>query len=81
MSSVIVAEHFAWSDYPGLRAGRLSAGKPDLTKHPVGEVHRAASVDATQTLCGLPRALFPNDFPEYTVLGTRAAVCPTCQPD
>lgn len=80
MSRVIVASRYVWSHYPGLRAGRLYAGKPDLTTHPTAETHLADGPYAAETLCGLPRTRFPHEFPETTALGTGAQPCTTCMP-
>ena len=80
MSRLIVASKFVWSDYPGLRAGRIYAGKPDLPRHPTDETHLVEGPDATETLCGLPRARFPYEFPVATPLGRTADPCPTCRP-
>lgn len=80
MSRIIVAAKFVWSDYPGLRAGRLYAGKPDLTQHPTAETHLVDGADGVRTLCGLDRRDFPYEFPEATALGRGADTCTACQP-
>lgn len=80
MSRIVVAATFVWSDYPGLRAGRLWAGKPDLTRHPSAATHLVDDPDAVDTVCGLPRTQFPHEFPEGTALDRRAVPCTTCQP-
>ena len=80
MSRIVVASAFVWSDYPGLRVGRIYAGKPDLTRHPHAETHVVDGPDAVETLCGLPRARFPHVFPEGTAFGKRAVPCTTCLP-
>ncbi|GAY08061.1 hypothetical protein [Pseudonocardia sp. N23] len=78
--NVVVAETYVWSDYPGMRAGRLYAGKPDLTRHAGGQTHLAAGDDATRTLCGLPRSRFPHTFPAARSLSRRADPCESCLP-
>ncbi|MBW0102179.1 hypothetical protein [Pseudonocardia sp. KRD291] len=83
MSRIMVASGFVWADYPGLRAGRIYAGKPDLGRHPDAETHLVDGPDgpdSAETLCGLPRAQFPHEFPEATALGKGADLCPTCRP-
>lgn len=80
MASIVVAAEYVWSHYPGLRAGRLYAGKPDLTRHPTAGTHLVAGPDADATLCGLARAGFPHEFPEGTALGKGAEPCTTCRP-
>jgi hypothetical protein len=80
MSRIVVASKFVWSHYPGLRAGRIYAGKSDITKHPNAETHVIDGPDAAQTLCGLPRARFPHEFAEGTTPGSRAEICATCLP-
>ena len=80
MCRSLVASEFVWSDYPGLRVGRIYAGKPDLTRHPNAETHVVDGPDAVATLCGLPRTQFPHEFPEGTALGRRAVPCSTCLP-
>ncbi|MCD2197566.1 hypothetical protein LQ327_29770 [Actinomycetospora endophytica] len=80
MSPIIVASKFVWSHYPGMRAGRIYAGKSDLTRHPNAETHLVAGPDAVETLCGLPRAQFPHEFAEGTAPGKRAELCVTCLP-
>ena len=80
MSRIVVASKYVLSGYPGLRAGRLYAGKPDLTTHPTAETHLVEGEGATETLCGLPRDRFPHEFPESTALGKRAEPCATCRP-
>lgn len=80
MPRLIVSSGFVWSDYPGLRVGRMYAGKPDLTRHPQGEIHLVDDADAVETRCGLPRTPFPHEFPDATPLDRRSAPCPTCRP-
>lgn len=78
MSGYVVASQFRWDEYPGLRAGRLYSGKPDVTRSPLGETHLVEGPDAVETLCGLPRASFPHNFPDRTELGSSEA-CTACQ--
>jgi hypothetical protein len=80
VSRILVASKFVWSHYPGLRAGRLYAGKSDLTRHPNAETHLVDGPDATETRCGLPRTRFPHEFPEGTTPGSRAEPCAVCLP-
>lgn len=80
MSRIVVAAKYVWSDYPGLRAGRLWAGKPDLTKHPSAATHVVDDLHAVETRCGLPRTQFPHEFPAGTTLDKRAVPCTTCLP-
>jgi hypothetical protein len=77
MSRFVVAPRFAWAEYPGLRPGRIYAGKPDVGRLPLGQTHFVDAADAAQTVCGLPRASFPHDFPDLVDLGT-AEPCTTC---
>ena len=79
MSPLVVASAFVWSEYPGLRPGRLYAGKPDLFKRPGGESHLVATADATETLCGVPRDGFPHDFGDpASITSDRSTRCATC---
>ncbi|ODU05765.1 MAG: hypothetical protein ABS81_06695 [Pseudonocardia sp. SCN 72-86] len=78
---VVVAERWVWSHYPGMRAGRLYAGKSDLTKYPDGQTHLAAGPEAVVTLCGLPRTGLPHQFAVTTPLGVHATPCPDCRPE
>lgn len=74
----VVASHFAWNEYPGLRAGRIYRGAPDVSRRPLGEVHLIDRLDAAETLCGLPRTSFPHDFPELAAVSP-SDPCATCQ--
>lgn len=80
MPHLVVASRFVWSHYPGLRAGRLYAGKPDLYRRPAGDAHLVDGPDAVETLCGLSRTLFPHDFPDAESIGasTLSTPCTTC---
>ncbi|RZT83965.1 hypothetical protein EV383_0796 [Pseudonocardia sediminis] len=80
MSRIVVASKYVLSDYPGMRAGRIYAGKPDLTRHPNAETHVVEGPDAVETLCGRPRADFPHEFADGTTLGKRADPCAVCKP-
>ena len=75
--TLVVASRFTWSDYPGLRPGRVYAGKPDLFRRPSGDVHLLADADATNTVCGLPRADFPHEFATADAM-VKATPCPEC---
>lgn len=77
---VLVASAFVWSHYPGLRAGRVYAGKSDITRHPTGETHVLDGPDAAETRCGLPRSGFTYEFADGTTPDKRAEFCPTCVP-
>lgn len=80
MPPFVVATRFVWSDYPGLRPGKLYAGKPDLFKRPSGESHLVGSADATETLCGLARASFPHEFGDVSsIRSDRSTRCPACR--
>ena len=81
MAPIVVTSHFVWSHYPGLRAGRLYAGKSDLVKRPKGEAHLVAGPDATETLCGVSRDPFPYAFPHAGPLtsSTYVTPCATCE--
>ena len=80
MSHFVVATHFVWSDYPGLRAGRLYAGKPDIFKRPSGESHLLETADAIETLCGVSRTPFPHDFGDAdSISSDRSTRCTACQ--
>ncbi len=76
----VVASHFAWDEYPGLRAGRIYAGKGDVSRHPAGEAHLVDGPEAVETLCGLPRLSFPHDFPDLADLGP-SDHCTACRVD
>lgn len=78
MTRFVVASHFVWDEYPGLRVGRLYRGLPDVGRHPRGQAHLVRGPDAAETLCGLPRTSFPHDFPDLTQL-TPPDSCATCQ--
>jgi hypothetical protein len=78
MNRFVVAAGFRWDEYPGLRPGRIYAGAPDVSRSPLGESHLVDGADAEQTLCGLPRASFPHDFPGLAQL-TAPDQCPTCR--
>lgn len=78
MTRLLVAARFAWDEYPGLRAGRLYRGAPDLGRSPLGETHVVEGPDAVATLCGLARTAFPHHFPEPARLGS-ADLCATCR--
>lgn len=78
MTRFVVASRFRWDEYPGNRPGRLYAGKPDVTRSPLGEAHLVEDPDAGETLCGLPRTQFPHNFPHVTHLGASDS-CPTCR--
>lgn len=78
MSRFVVASNFVWNEYPGLRAGRAYAGLPDVSRRPSGEAHLVEGPDAVETVCGLPRASFPHDFPEFAHVGPPDP-CVTCQ--
>ena len=80
MSHIVVAAAFVWSEYPGLRPGKIVRGEPDLYKQPNAETHVVDGPAAAETLCGLPRAQFPYEFPQGTVFGRRASPCTTCLP-
>lgn len=75
--TLVVASRFTWSDYPGLRPGRVYAGRPDLFRRPSGDVHVLAEADATGTVCGLPRADFPYEFTTADAM-VKATPCPGC---
>jgi hypothetical protein len=75
--TLVVASRFTWSDYPGLRAGRVYAGKPDIFRRPSGDLHVLADAKATDTLCGLPRTDFPYEFASTDTM-VRATPCPAC---
>ncbi|NYD35016.1 hypothetical protein [Actinomycetospora corticicola] len=75
--TMVVASRFTWSDYPGLRAGRVYAGKPDIFRRPSGEVHLLADTGATATVCGLPRADFPWTFESVDAM-VQATPCSAC---
>ena len=80
MSPFVVASKYVWSEYPGLRPGRLYAGKPDLFKRPAGESHLVAGPDAVETLCGVARASFPHDFGDPgSISSDKSTRCPTCR--
>ncbi|MEJ2863968.1 hypothetical protein [Actinomycetospora flava] len=81
MSPIVVAERFVWSEYPGMRPGRVYAGKPDLFKRPKGEAHLVDGPDAVETLCGVSRERFPLDFPDAASTGSSkyATPCATCE--
>lgn len=78
MTSFVVASGFRWDEYPGFRPGRLASGKGDVGRTPLGESHLVEGLDAAETVCGLPRAAFPHDFPALAQLGPSAS-CATCQ--
>ena len=78
MTRFVVAAQFAWDEYPALRVGRLFRGEPDVGRHPVGETHLVEGSDAVETLCGLPRASFPYEFPQLTRLNP-SEPCTTCR--
>ncbi len=77
MTRSVVAALYVWDEYPGLRAGRLYAGGGDIGRHPRGETHVVAGVDATKTVCELPRDRFPHRFAESVNLAD-ADPCPDC---
>ena len=80
MSLFVVASTYVWSEYPGLRPGRLYAGKPDLFKRPGGESHLVAGPDATETLCGMAREGFPHDFGDPdSISSDRSTRCTVCR--
>jgi hypothetical protein len=80
MPHFVVATHFVWSDYPGLRAGKLYAGKPDISKRPAGESHLLEAPDATEPMCGLSRTLFPHDFGDTdSISSDKSTRCTACQ--
>jgi hypothetical protein len=78
MSRFVVASHFQWDEYPGLRPGRIYTGAPDVSRHPLGEIHLVDGADAEATVCGLPRTAFPHNFPDLAQLGT-SDPCATCR--
>jgi hypothetical protein len=78
MTRFVVATHFVWNEYPGLRAGRAYAGLPDVSRRPSGETHFVDGQDAALTVCGLPRASFPYEFPELADGGPTEA-CAACR--
>lgn len=78
MTRFVVASHFVWDEYPGLRAGRIYAGKGDVSRHPQGEAHLVEGPDAVETLCGLPRSSFPHDFPDLAGLSPTDP-CTSCR--
>ena len=80
VSRIVVASKFVWSDYPGLRVGRLYAGQPDLPRLPNSDTHVVDGEDAARTVCGLDRTQFPHEFPEATALGRDAKPCAVCCP-
>ncbi|GAA1089271.1 hypothetical protein [Pseudonocardia alni] len=80
MSRILVAEKFVWPHYPGLRAGRVYAGKSDITQHPDAETHVVDGPDATETRCGRPRSGFPHEFGEGTTHGKHEYDCGACVP-
>lgn len=73
----LVASNFRWDEYPGLRPGRIYRGAGDVGRSPLGETHLVAGPDAVETICGLPRASFPHDFPESADSAV-SQPCPTC---
>lgn len=75
----LVASAFVWSQYPGLRAGRIYTGKPDITRLPTGETHVVDGPGTDETRCGLPRAGFTYEFPDGTAPDKGAEFCPTCR--
>jgi hypothetical protein len=81
MSHLVVASQFVLSDYPGMRAGRIYSGKPDLFKRPKGEAHVVDGPDATETLCGISRDGFPHDCTEATTVDQPfvTSPCATCR--
>lgn len=80
MSVVVIASRYVWSEYPGLRPGRLYAGKPDLFRRPAGESHLLASPDAVETLCGRARTEFPHEFGDPSSISSdKSTRCATCQ--
>ena len=78
MTRLLVAALYVWDEYPGLRAGRIYAGKGDIGTHPRGETHAVASVDSATTVCGQSRDHFPYEFAESVSL-VAADVCPECR--
>jgi hypothetical protein len=78
MTRHLVASNFAWTEYPGLRPGRLYSGQPDIARSPLGQIHLVEGPDADETLCGLSRELFPHDFPQLTQLPASEA-CSACR--
>ncbi|HEX3612759.1 MAG TPA: hypothetical protein VHU88_13825 [Sporichthyaceae bacterium] len=77
MTRFLVASNFRWDEYPGLRPGRIYRGAGDVGRSPLGETHLVAGPDAAETICGLPRASFPHDFPESADSAV-SQPCPTC---
>lgn len=78
MTRFVVASHFVWNEYPGLRAGRLYSGAPDVSRRPAGDIHLVEGPDAVETSCGLPRTSFPHEFRELVHLGP-SDPCTTCR--
>jgi hypothetical protein len=75
----VVAARFRWDEYPGLRPGRIYSGAGDVAKSPLGEAHLVEGPDAPATICGLPRASFPLDFPTVTGFRDPAEPCADCE--
>jgi hypothetical protein len=80
VAPIVVTSRFVWSHYPGLRAGRIYAGKSDIYQRPAGDAHLVGGPEATETLCGASRAGFPYDFPDAASIGASplSTPCPTC---
>ena len=78
MTRLLVAALYVWDEYPGLRAGRIFAGKGDIGTHPRGETHAVASADSLTTVCGQPREKYPYAFADSVSL-VAADACPDCR--
>lgn len=78
MGRFVVAEGYRWDEYPGLRPGRIASGKGDVGRSPRGASHLVEGPDAVETVCGLPRATFPYDFPDRTAMVAPAEPCVAC---
>lgn len=77
MTRSLVAAHYVWDEYPGLRIGKLVSGQGDLGQHPRGETHAVAGPDAVSTVCGRPRVDFEHDFAASVSLRD-AEPCESC---